>query len=72
VDLASSHETTFTCFCYRPTQNVSQIMQLLKGMSSRMLKKFWGRHLRARGYLAVSSGNITDAMIKHQRARPTL
>ena len=57
---------------YRPTQRVSQIMQWLKGTSSRVLlqeyshlrKKFWGRHLWARGYLAVSSGNITDEMIK--------
>jgi putative transposase len=57
---------------YRPTQKVSQIMQWLKGTSSRVLlqeyahlrKKFWGRHLWARGYLAVSSGTITDEMIK--------
>ena len=57
---------------YRPTQRVSQIMQWLKGTSSRMLlqeykhlrKQFWGRHLWARGYLAVSSGTITDEMIK--------
>ena len=57
---------------YRPTQRVSQIMQWLKGTSSRILlqeyahlrKKFWGRHLWARGYLAVSSGTITDEMIK--------
>ena len=57
---------------YRPTQNISKIMQWLKGISSRILlqefaylsKKFWGRHLWARGYLAVSSGNITDEMIQ--------
>jgi putative transposase len=57
---------------YRPTQKVSQIMQWLKGTSSRVLlqefphlrKKFWGRHLWARGYLAVSSGTITDEMIQ--------
>ena len=57
---------------YRPTQNVSQLMQWLKGTSSRVLlqefphlrKEFWGRHLWARGYLAVSSGNITDEMIQ--------
>jgi putative transposase len=57
---------------YRATQRVSQIMQWLKGTSSRVLlqefshlrKKFWGRHLWARGYLAVSSGTITDEMIK--------
>jgi putative transposase len=57
---------------YRPTQNVSKIMQWLKGISSRILlqefphlkKQFWGRHLWARGYLAVSSGNITDEIIQ--------
>jgi putative transposase len=44
----------------------------LKGISSRILpseflrlkKQFWGRHLWARGYLAVSSGNIADEMIQ--------
>ncbi len=58
---------------YHPNQEVSKIVQWLKGISSRILlqeyshlkKKFWGKHLWARGYLAVSSGNITDEMIKH-------
>src|SRR3954454_7116507 len=44
---------------YRPNQDVSHIVQWLKGISSRVLlqefahlrKKFWGRHLWARGYL---------------------
>ena len=57
---------------YRPHQQVSQIMQWLKGISSRVLlqefphlkKKFWGRHFWARGYLAVGSGTITDEMIR--------
>ncbi len=57
---------------YRPTQNISKIMQWLKGISSRVLlsefphlkRQFWGRHFWARGYLAVSSGNITDEMIQ--------
>ena len=57
---------------YRPNQDVSQIMQWLKGISSRVLlqefphlrKRFRGRHFWARGYLAVSSGNITDEMVK--------
>ena len=57
---------------YRPNQTVSQIMQWLKGISSRVLlqefphlrKKFWGRHLGARGYFAVASGTITDEMVK--------
>ncbi len=58
---------------HRPYQGVSQIMQWLKGTSSRVLlqefahlrKKFRGKHLWARGYLAVSSGTITDEMIRH-------
>ena len=57
---------------YRTNQGVSQIVQWLKGISSRVLlqefphlrKKFWGRHLWARGYLTVSSGTITDEMIR--------
>ena len=47
------------------------VVQWLKGTSSRILfqefphlkKQYWGRHLWARGYFAVSSGNITDEMI---------
>ena len=54
------------------THNISKIMQWLKGISSRILlsefahlrKQFWGRHLWARGYLAISSGNVTDEMIQ--------
>ena len=57
---------------YRPNQDISQIVQWLKGISSRILlaefphlkKQFWGRHFWARGYFAVSSGNITDEMIQ--------
>jgi putative transposase len=57
---------------YLPHQSVSKIVQWLKGTSSRVLlqefahlrKQFWGRHLWARGYLAVSSGTITDEMIE--------
>lgn len=57
---------------YRPTQKLSQVLPWLKGTSSRVLlqefphlrRKFWGRHFWARGYLAVSSGTITDEMIK--------
>ena len=57
---------------YRPTQSISKIVQWLKGTSSRVLlqefahlrKQFWGRHFWARGYMAVSSGNITDEMIQ--------
>ena len=57
---------------YRPQMAISKLVQYLKGVSSRILlqeflhlkKQFWGRHLWARGYLAVSSGNITDEAIQ--------
>ena len=68
--IASDHVHMF--IGYRPTHNISKIMQWLKDISSRILlsefahlrKQFWGRHLWARGYLAVSSGNVTDEMIQ--------
>ena len=68
--VASDHVHMF--ISYRPNQDISKIVQWLKGISSRILlsefphlqKQFWGRHLWARGYLAVSSGNITDEMIE--------
>ena len=54
-----------------PQVSVSQLMQRIKGRSSRRMldefedlrKQFWGRHLWARGYFAVSSGNVTDDVI---------
>src|SRR5487761_439315 len=57
---------------YRPHVDVSMIVQWLKGISSRILlqefvhlrKQFWGRHLWARGYLAVRTGNLTDEMVR--------
>ena len=57
---------------YRPHMDVSTIVQWLKGISSRILlqeyphlrKKFWGKHLWARGYLAVTTGTITDQMVE--------
>jgi len=50
------------------TISISDLMQRLKGTSSRKLlqeyselqKRYWGRHLWARGYFAVSTGNVTD------------
>ena len=57
---------------YQPYLSISDMVQKIKGKSSYKImsmfpevrKIFWGRHFWARGYLAVSSGNITDAMIK--------
>ena len=55
-----------------PRVTISRLVQLLKGKSSfklmqefpHLAKKFWGRHLWARGYFCVSSGNVTDEVIK--------
>jgi putative transposase len=69
---------------YRPHVDVSMIVQWLKGISSRILlqefphlrKAFWGRHFWARGYLAVSTGTVTDEMVKayiaEQEGEPVL
>ena len=54
-----------------PHISVSELMQKLKGKSSRKVmsefksisKQFWGRHFWARGYFAASSGNVTDEVI---------
>ena len=55
-----------------PSVSVSDLMQRIKGRSSRRMleefgelsRQFWGRHLWARGYFAASSGNVTDEVIK--------
>ncbi len=55
-----------------PNRSVSEVVQRLKGRSSRLLleeynelrRQFWGRHLWARGYFAASTGNVTDEIIK--------
>ena len=68
--IAPDHVHVF--LSYRPDMPVSKIVQYLKGISSRVLmqefahirKAFWGRHFWARGYLAISSGNITDEAIQ--------
>lgn len=55
-----------------PNVAVSYLVQRLKGRSSRKLqqeyselnRRYWGRHLWARGYFAVSTGNVTDEIIR--------
>ena len=54
-----------------PSTSVSHLVKYLKGKTSRKLqfefpelkKKYWGQHLWARGYFAVSVGNVTAKMI---------
>ena len=56
---------------YRPSQDISSIVKLMKGRSSRKLqmefpelkKRYWGRHFWAIGFRCWSTGNITDEMV---------
>src|SRR5512144_2148479 len=55
-----------------PQVTISRLVQRLKGKSSSVLwreltavrKRYWGRHVWARGYFCRSSGNVTDEVIK--------
>ena len=50
----------------------SEIMRRVKGRSARKLmeefprlkKRYWGRHLWARGYFCVTAGELTEGMIQ--------
>lgn len=54
-----------------PQVTVSRLVQRVKGKTSYWLmaeyghlrRQFWGRHLWARGYFCVSSGNVTDEAV---------
>ncbi|MFS4418533.1 IS200/IS605 family transposase [Maribacter sp. 2307ULW6-5] len=56
---------------YAPKLNVSDIVERLKGRSSRRLqqefpelkKRYWGNHFWASGNGVWSTGNITDKMV---------
>ena len=55
-----------------PRMSVSKMMQYIKGKSSYQLqreypslkKRYWGRHLWARGYFCATAGTVTEEMIK--------
>ena len=54
-----------------PSVSVSTLLRQLKGKTSHHLqlefpelkKRYWGQHLWARGYFAVSTGNVSTHMI---------
>jgi len=56
-----------------PTMAPSEIMRRIKGRSASKLfeefthikKRYWGRHFWARGYFCVTSGQVTDDIIKN-------
>ena len=55
-----------------PNMAPSEIMRRIKGRSSTKLfesfpelrRRYWGRHFWARGYFCVTSGELTEEMIK--------
>jgi putative transposase len=55
-----------------PQVSVSEAVRRMKGRSSRLLlqeyaelrRVYWGRHLWARGFFAVSTGNVTEDMVR--------
>lgn len=55
-----------------PSTSISKLVMYLKGKTSRKLqmefselrKRYWGQHLWARGYFAVSVGNVSAKMIQ--------
>lgn len=54
-----------------PKLSISKVMQYLKGKTSHKMlfefkylqRQFWGKYIWARGYFAVTSGNVTDEVI---------
>ena len=54
-----------------PSVSVSTLLRQLKGKTSHHLqlefpelkKRYWGQHLWARGYFAVSAGNVSSEMV---------
>ena len=56
-----------------PNLSVSQIVQYLKGRSSKLLqeefkqlkKRYWGQHLWATGYFCRTVGTVTQEMIEN-------
>jgi len=55
-----------------PSVSISKVLQYIKGKSSRKLlqefevlrKRYWGQHLWARGYFAVTVGNVNEEEVQ--------
>ncbi len=67
-----THDHVHLFISYPPNLSISKIVQGVKGKSSYKIyrlypevkKVYWGNHFWSRGYMAVSTGNITDEMIR--------
>ncbi len=55
-----------------PSISISKLLQYLKGKSSRKIlmefdhlrKRYWGQHIWARGYFAVTVGNLNEQQVQ--------
>jgi putative transposase len=65
------HDHVHMMLSVPPQIAISVLMQRIKGKTSRKLmdefkelkKQYWGQHLWARGYFAVTTGNVTDEIV---------
>jgi len=75
IRILSGHVSTDHIYLHvscPPELSASKIAQYLKGRSSRMLqqefpylrKRYWGKHLWARGYFCATIGKVTEKMIQ--------
>lgn len=55
-----------------PSISISKLLQYIKGKSSRKImmefehlrKKYWGQHIWAKGYFAVTVGNLNEIQVQ--------
>jgi putative transposase len=55
-----------------PSVSLSKLLQYIKGKSSRKImmefahlrKRYWGQHIWARGYFAVTVGNLNERQVQ--------
>ena len=75
VDIISgsiSPDHVHLLLCIPPSVSLSKMLQYLKGKTGRKLlmeyshlrKRYWGQHLWARGYFAVTVGNVNEVEVQ--------
>lgn len=75
VDILSGHVSSDHIHIYvsvPPHLAVSKLMQFIKGKTSRVLqiefpdlkRRYWGRHIWARGYFSATVGEVSDKVIR--------
>ena len=75
VDIVSGHMSTdhvHILVSVPPSISLSKLMQYIKGKSGRKLlqefahlhKRYWGQHIWARGYFAITVGNLNEQQVQ--------